>query len=198
MSIPCPTASFSNCGLSTTNKKNPEQPNMRFSLHAVISCCAFATVMLLPVVRGAPVESSSSLKQRVNMLLQDQVETDRQNLQSTSSQGVDHSQVEPQQDKDTKTAAPLSSSGLKIRQRRAGCLLVTCAYNDLLHRLLLITNRETDRNAPQAKINSSGYGRRRRHAPQDGAQSELEAAEPGRDSAAAGQLCRVRRSCTAA
>lgn len=42
------------------------------------------------------------------MLLQDQVETDRQNLQSTSSQGVDHSQVEPQQDKDTKTAAPLS------------------------------------------------------------------------------------------
>lgn len=45
-------------------KKNPEQPNMRFSLHAVISCCAFATVMLLPVVRGAPVESSSSLKQR--------------------------------------------------------------------------------------------------------------------------------------
>lgn len=167
---------------------------MRFSLHAVISCCAFATVMLLPVVRGAPVESSSSLKQsRVDMLLQDQVETDRQNLQSTSSQGVDHSQ-----DKDTKTAAPLSSSGLKIRQKRAGCLLVTCAYNDLLHRLLLITNRETKLKAPQAKINSTGYGRRRRHAPQDGAQSELEAAGTGRDGAAAGQLCRVRRSCTAA
>lgn len=91
-----------------------------------------------------------------------------------------------------------SSSALKIRQKRAGCLLVTCAYNDLLHRLLLISNREIDSKAPQAKINATGYGRRRRHAPQDSAESELQTTGTQQGSAAAGQLCRVRRSCMAA
>lgn len=81
-----------------------------------------------------------------------------------------------------------SSSVLKVRRRRAGCLLVTCAYSDLLHRLLLATNRQIDTTAPQAKIESKGYGRRRRRTPQG---------EP-RPSAAASPPCRVKRSCTAA
>lgn len=61
----------------------------------------------------------------------------------------------------------LSSFGLHIRRRRtpnkaAGCALVTCALHDLLFNLHRMSNTAREVNAPEKKMGSGGYGRRRR------------------------------------
>lgn len=46
---------------------------------------------------------------------------------------------------------------------QSGCLLITCIYHDLFHRLIQIKkNDQTDTTAPKSKMGRNGYGRRRR------------------------------------
>lgn len=52
--------------------------------------------------------------------------------------------------------------------KASGCVLFMCAYHDLLFRLHHISNKHKVKNAPENKIRSGGYGRRRRRSPEDG------------------------------
>ncbi|KAM9352196.1 pro-adrenomedullin [Symphorus nematophorus] len=138
---------------------------MRLALHTVICCCVFTTV--LPLVKGATGELNTSLKKRFKVWLQGRMKRDLRNLETANEQCSDID-VGPQQDDNAKIVSPPSSFGLNIRRRRstsskpAGCVLVTCAYHDLLHRLHQISNSQKGENAPEEKISSKGYGRRRR------------------------------------
>lgn len=70
-----------------------------------------------------------------------------------------------------------------------------CAYHDLLYRLQHIYNQQKEENAPQNKIRSTGYGRRRRRSPEGGAEAAPETRAP--DAEEAPPLCRYQ-ACTAA
>lgn len=55
----------------------------------------------------------------------------------------------------TKRSAMASSKSI-------GCVLVTCSYQDLLHRLHMFNDKSKEATAPGEKMGSKGYGRRRR------------------------------------
>uniref|UniRef100_A0A3Q3NL25 Adrenomedullin n=1 Tax=Mastacembelus armatus TaxID=205130 RepID=A0A3Q3NL25_9TELE len=137
---------------------------MRLALHTVICCCVFTTV--LPVVKGATGELNSSQKKRLKAWLQTCMTRDPSGSVTASEQYLDIN-AEPHQDENAKTVSPLSSFGLLIRRRRSasskssGCFLVTCVYHDLLDRLYK-HNKEKEVKAPERKMGSQGYGRRRR------------------------------------
>ncbi|XP_049430652.1 pro-adrenomedullin [Epinephelus fuscoguttatus] len=140
---------------------------MRLAVHTVICCCVFTTV--LPLVKGATGELNTSLKKRFRVWLHSRMKRELC-LDSSEIAGEQHLHLHAgqQQDENVKTDPSLSSSELNIRRRRStsakssGCFLVTCAYHDLLHRLHQITNKDREPNAPEKKMGSSGYGRRRR------------------------------------
>lgn len=138
---------------------------MRLALHTVIYCCVFSTV--LPLVKGATGELNTSLKKRFRVWLQNRIKRDLCSDWVPANEQDSDSQVGPQQDGNAETISPLSSFGLNIRPRRAtaskqsGCVLVTCAYHDLLYRVYQHNTVKVPE-APQNKIASTGYGRRRR------------------------------------
>nr|XP_046251169.1 pro-adrenomedullin [Scatophagus argus] len=139
---------------------------MRLALHTVICCCVFTSV--LPLVKGATGELNTSLKKRFRVWLQSRTKRDLQSSLLTVNDCYSDTHVGSQQHGHTITVSPPSSFGLNIRPRRSasskssGCVLVTCAYHDLLYRLHQINNRQKQSNAPETKIGSNGYGRRRR------------------------------------
>lgn len=49
--------------------------------------------------------------------------------------------------------------------KRPGCSLGTCSLQNLVHRLHILNNRLKVNRAPEDKISSQGYGRRRRRSP---------------------------------
>uniref|UniRef100_H2TLF9 Adrenomedullin-4 n=2 Tax=Takifugu rubripes TaxID=31033 RepID=H2TLF9_TAKRU len=154
---------------------------MRFALHTIVCCCVIAAVLPVPVQDAA---GDASLKKRIRTWLQNRTKTDL----DAAAGGADGAQQV-----DGESTSPPPSSGLNSRPRRAaGCALFMCAYHDLLQRLNHIYNKQKEVTAPKNKILSTGYGRRRRRSPEDGAlETDV------RDSEEAPPLCRYR-VCTAA
>ncbi|NP_001027757.1 adrenomedullin-4 precursor [Takifugu rubripes] len=150
---------------------------MRLALHTIVCCCIIAAVLPVPVQDAA---GDASLKKRIRTWLQNRTKTDLD-----AADGA--------QQVDGESTSPPPSSGLNSRPRRAaGCALFMCAYHDLLQRLNHIYNKQKEVTAPKNKILSTGYGRRRRRSPEDGAlETDV------RDSEEAPPLCRYR-VCTAA
>ncbi|XP_035809500.2 pro-adrenomedullin [Amphiprion ocellaris] len=131
---------------------------MRLSLHTVICCCVFTTV--LPPVKGATGEPSASLKKRFRVWLQSHMKRDLRNSLVPANEQDSHIHVGPQQDRDAKDP---SSFGLNIRHKRSsGCFLSTCYYQTLVDQLNKINDKRKDVSAPPIKMGSKGYGRRRR------------------------------------
>ncbi|XP_008292693.1 ADM [Stegastes partitus] len=134
---------------------------MRLSLHTVICCCVFTTV--LPLVKGATGEPSTSLKKRFRVWLQSHMKRDLRNSLVTANEQDSDIHVGPRQDRHAKALSPPSSFGVNIRPKRSsGCLLVTCLYHDLVDQLNKMTDKRKETKAPEKKIGSKGYGRRRR------------------------------------
>ncbi|XP_070687276.1 pro-adrenomedullin [Pempheris klunzingeri] len=166
---------------------------MRLTLHTVICCCIFTTV--LPLVKGATGELNTSLKKRFRVWLQSRMKRDLHHSLVTSEEQCSDIHVGPQQDENAKTDSPETSFGLHIRPRRSmsskssGCVLVTCAYHDLLYRLHQISsNKQKEVNAPEKKLSSNGYGRRRRSL-QDVTQLALQIGRQRRSTEAASKEC---------
>ncbi|XP_044048339.1 uncharacterized protein admb isoform X2 [Siniperca chuatsi] len=141
---------------------------MRLALQTVICCCVFTTV--LPLVKGTPGELNTSLKKRFRVWLQSRMKRDLHNSLVTDKDRLSDIHVGPQQDGNVSPPSsfricPISAN---IRPRRSAssqssvCFLVTCAYHDLVYRLQVTSNRQNQENAPDKKIGSKGYGRRRR------------------------------------
>ncbi|XP_019934391.1 pro-adrenomedullin-like [Paralichthys olivaceus] len=173
---------------------------MRLALHTIICCCVFTTV--LPLVKDATEELNSSLKKRFKVWLQSHAKRDLGSSLVTANEQISDVHVGPQQGENAKTASTQLSFGLNGRSRRStsskqsSCLLVTCVYHDLFHRLHKIKNSQRDTNAPENKIGAKGYGRRRRR-------SLLYVTQPalhvGRLATEAGQqVCRYNSVCTVA
>ncbi|XP_039987823.1 pro-adrenomedullin [Xiphias gladius] len=139
---------------------------MRLVLHAVIVCCVFTT--FLPLVKSATGELNSGLKKRFKVWLQGRMTRDLGSSLVAANEQYSGIHAGPQQGKNAKTVSLPLSFGLNFRPRRSasskpsGCVLVTCAYHDLLHRLHKMSNIETEAVAPKDKMGSNGYGRRRR------------------------------------
>ncbi|KAK1887702.1 hypothetical protein KUDE01_028489 [Dissostichus eleginoides] len=138
---------------------------MRLALHTVICCCVFTTV--LPLVKCATGEINTSLKKRSKVWLHTRMKRDLCNTLLTAAESHSDIHVGAQQDENGKLASLPSSFGLHIRPRRtpnkaAGCALVTCALHDLLYNLHRMSNTAREVNAPENKMGSGGYGRRRR------------------------------------
>ncbi|KAM7415115.1 hypothetical protein PAMA_019779 [Pampus argenteus] len=92
---------------------------------------------------------------------------DQRNSLETASEEYSDIRIGPQQHGNADNVFLPSSFGLNIRSRRSspkssGCALSTCSYNDLIYRLHLINNKEITPTAPEKKMRSNGYGRRRR------------------------------------
>ncbi|KAK5866924.1 hypothetical protein PBY51_011457 [Eleginops maclovinus] len=138
---------------------------MRLALHTVICCCVFTTV--LPLVKCATGEINTSLKKR-SKVVQSRMKRDLCDTLLTAAEHLADISFGSQQDENGKLASLPSSLGLHIRRRRstssksAGCALVTCAIHDLLFKLQRMTNTAREINAPEQKMGSTGYGRRRR------------------------------------
>lgn len=95
------------------------------------------------------------------------------------------------------------SSGLSVRHKRAaslkasGCVLFMCTYHELLYRLHHIYNKQKAKTAPESKIRSTGYGRRRRRSVEDDTETLLQSETGEQDSEEALPLCGYN-ICTAA
>uniref|UniRef100_UPI0037E857A0 pro-adrenomedullin n=1 Tax=Semicossyphus pulcher TaxID=241346 RepID=UPI0037E857A0 len=138
---------------------------MKLALHTVICCCVFTTV--LPLVKGATEELNTSLKKRFRVWLQSRMKRDLHDSLEQLHELCSEIQDGLQQDGTANNVSPPPSFGLNVRSRRAassksaGCVLVTCSYQNLLYRLHQITKYK-EAKAPDTKIRSTGYGRRRR------------------------------------
>ncbi|XP_041795382.1 pro-adrenomedullin [Chelmon rostratus] len=165
---------------------------MRLTLHTVICCCVFTTV--LPLVKGAKGDLNTSLKKRYRVWLQSRVKRDLRNSLVTANEECSDTHVGLQQDSNAKVVSPPSSFELNIRPRRStsskssGCALVTCAYQDLLHQLHQINQWQKKTTAPERKIGSKGYGRRRRRSFQDVTQLALQTGRQRRSTEAASKM----------
>ncbi|XP_068452719.1 pro-adrenomedullin [Clinocottus analis] len=166
---------------------------MRLALHAVICCCVFTAV--LPLASGTAGERDAGLKKRFKVWLQSRVKRDLCNRSATADELRSDVHVEPQEDENATSVSPPISCGLLIRSMRStstkssGCKLVTCVYNDLLHRLHQI--KQLKPCVPEHKIGSKGYGRRRRRRrslPDAAAQLALRTERPRRSPEAASKV----------
>uniref|UniRef100_A0A3Q3WRU8 Pro-adrenomedullin n=1 Tax=Mola mola TaxID=94237 RepID=A0A3Q3WRU8_MOLML len=135
---------------------------MRLALHTVICCCVFTTV--LPLVDGSTEELKTSLKKRIRALLQNQKKTGLRNSLITANERYSGTPIGNQQEGNIKISSPLAR---RSAFKSSGCVLVTCAYHDLFHRLYQNNNRQKQTNAPEKKVGPEGYGRRRRRSFQD-------------------------------
>ncbi|XP_028287280.1 ADM [Parambassis ranga] len=137
---------------------------MRLSLHTVICCCwVFTTV--LPLVEGAPAEPDTSLRKRYREWLQSHTKRDLHNNLVAPNEPSSGIQVGPEQGSPATSVSPPLSFGPNVRPKRStsGCALVTCLTHDLADRLHQIKRGQTGVCAPEKKMGSGGYGRRRRH-----------------------------------
>ncbi|XP_053742219.1 pro-adrenomedullin [Synchiropus splendidus] len=135
---------------------------MRLTLHTLICCCVLSVA--LPVERGATEDVNSSQRKRLRVWMQSHIR------RSSSGDIQDGPQTDGTAPAPTPTPTPaLNSSSAEqhsVQKRSAvkvsACVLFACSYHELLHRLYQITNKQRDANAPEKKMGSGGYGRRRR------------------------------------
>ncbi|XP_035497450.1 pro-adrenomedullin [Scophthalmus maximus] len=176
---------------------------MRLALHTVICCCVFT--MVLPLVKGATGELNSSQKKRFKVWLQSRMKRDLGNSLVTANEQYSDIHVGPQQGKNEKTVSTPLSFGLNSRPRRSAsskpssCVLGTCVYHDLLHILHKINNDQREPIAPENKIGSEGYGRRRRRRSLlDVTELVLQTVRQGRGTEAGQRVHRHQRTCSMA
>ncbi|KAM3608759.1 uncharacterized protein V6R79_004237 [Siganus canaliculatus] len=134
---------------------------MRLTLHTIICCCVFTTV--LPLVKGTTGEFNTSLKKRFREWSQNRMKRDVHNNFVTANEHLSDNQAGRQEEGDAKNVALPARLNLRLRRSPSSkCALITCAYHDLLHQLYHFNHDEKQANAPDVKISSKGYGRRRR------------------------------------
>ncbi|KAF3706180.1 ADM Adrenomedullin [Channa argus] len=138
---------------------------MRLFLHTIVCCCLLT--MVLPLVKGAKEELNSSLKKRFKLWLQVHMKRDPHSSLVPAKDQFDGIHDETHQDENANIPSSPPSIEQHIRFRRsasskkAGCLLGTCAYHDLIHGVFEYS-KPKDATAPKEKMGSGGYGRRRR------------------------------------
>ncbi|XP_075993795.1 uncharacterized protein admb [Genypterus blacodes] len=144
---------------------------MRLALQTLLCCCVFT--LLLPLVRGATGEKKKRFRvwpqSRVRRDLQEDLEAVReicQQVHAEATQEPEEPGAQSVQLDSRSRRSPMASS------KSMGCVLVTCYYQDLLHRLQIFNDVRKEARAPGDKIGSGGYGRRRRSLP-DSAQPGL-------------------------
>uniref|UniRef100_A0A3Q2PXQ2 Adrenomedullin n=1 Tax=Fundulus heteroclitus TaxID=8078 RepID=A0A3Q2PXQ2_FUNHE len=129
---------------------------MRFSLHTVICCCVFTT--MVPLIRGGPGDPHGPQKKRFREWLQSHMSRDP-HIQLSAAKV--QTSVESSQNKDGKTPLQSASFGADKRFRRSsGCQLSTCSIHDTLDKAQNLHKPC----APKHKLGKFGYGRRRRMA----------------------------------
>ncbi|XP_041692556.1 pro-adrenomedullin-like [Coregonus clupeaformis] len=131
---------------------------MKVALQTIICGCVLATV--LPLVKGTKAGLNSNMKKRFRGWLQSRTRADLH-----SSSAVDSGILSgPGQREETDSSVFHSRSRRSIvtSVKRPGCSLGTCTLHELVHRLHILNNRLKDNRAPEDKISSQGYGRRRR------------------------------------
>ncbi|MED6242620.1 hypothetical protein ATANTOWER_007396, partial [Ataeniobius toweri] len=154
------------------SKKDPVlQAKMRFSLHTVICCCVFTTVV--PLIRGDPGEPHGTQKKRFIEWLQSHMNRDPHTQLNAAKVQTSRG---PSQNEDGETSLQSASLGENIRSKRSsGCRLATCVIHDVADGVRY--NKMPPRPcAPKDKISPKGYGRRRRTA--DIPQLTLQTEEP--------------------
>ncbi|XP_014025646.1 pro-adrenomedullin-like [Salmo salar] len=115
---------------------------------------------VLPLVKGTKVDLNTNMKKRFRVWLQSRTRADFQ-----SSSAVDSGILSgPGQREETDPSLFHSRSRRSIvtSVKRPGCSLGTCSLHDLAHRLHILNNKLKVNRAPEDKISSQGYGRRRR------------------------------------
>ncbi|KAM7397144.1 hypothetical protein PAMP_020141 [Pampus punctatissimus] len=127
---------------------------MRLALHTVICCCVFTTV--LPLVKGATGDNTNLIKRFTAWLL-NQMRKDGNSLETASEEYSDI-RIGLQQHGNADNVILTS----RPRRTSLGCFLPTCSYHVLIDILQQISNMQTAPTAPQSKMGSKGYGRRRR------------------------------------
>ncbi|CDQ77276.1 unnamed protein product [Oncorhynchus mykiss] len=134
---------------------------MKVALQTTICLCVLATI--LPLVKGTKVGLNSNLKKRFRGWLPSRL---RAALHSSSA--LDSGILSgPGQREETDSSVFNSRSRRSIvtSVKRPGCSLGTCTLQNLVHRLHILNNRLKVNRAPEDKISSQGYGRRRRRSP---------------------------------
>ncbi|XP_029541641.1 pro-adrenomedullin-like [Oncorhynchus nerka] len=116
---------------------------------------------VLPLVKGTKVDLNSNMKKRFRVWLQSRTREDFSAVNSGILSG-------PGQREETDPSVFHSRSRRSIvtSVKRPGCSLGTCSLHDLAHRLHILNNKLKVNRAPEDKISSQGYGRRRRRSPQ--------------------------------
>ncbi|KAM4552919.1 uncharacterized protein admb [Fundulus diaphanus] len=161
---------------------------MRFSLHTVICCCVFTT--MVPLIRGGPGDPHGHQKKRFREWLQSHMSRDP-HIQLSAAKV--QTSVESSQNKDGKTSLQSASFGADIRSRRSpGCQLATCVIHDMIDKIQY-SNRPARPCAPKDKIGGFGYGRRRRTA--DNPQLTVQTERPRTSSEAPQQDSSMENPC---
>uniref|UniRef100_A0A3B5R0J8 Adrenomedullin n=1 Tax=Xiphophorus maculatus TaxID=8083 RepID=A0A3B5R0J8_XIPMA len=129
---------------------------MRLSLHTVMCCCVFTTVV--PLIRGDPVEPHGALKKRFREWLQSHMSRDPH---TQLSGATERTSVGPEQNQDGEASLQSASFGGNIRSKRSpGCLLATCSIHVTLE---AVYNSNIPKPcSPEGKTGPGGFGRRRR------------------------------------
>ncbi|XP_034031742.1 ADM [Thalassophryne amazonica] len=140
---------------------------MRLVMHTVICCCVL--IVVLPLGNSVTRDANTGLKKRLRVWLQTRVKRDQHSSLGTICEQCPDVQDVPQRNMTTETLPTSSSFGLKVRSRRsaAGCVLITCGINVLIHRLNHFSNHKKQPSAPKRKVDAGGYGRRRRRSLMD-------------------------------
>nr|XP_043892417.1 pro-adrenomedullin-like isoform X2 [Solea senegalensis] len=138
---------------------------MRLALHTIICCCVFTTV--LPLVKCDTGELNFNLKKRFRVWLQGHMKRDLGSILITAKEPSSDIHVGQEQDENGQVVLSPLRTKRTTSSKLSGCALVTCVNHDLIYRLLRINNNQKDAVAPEEKIGSNGYGRRRRRSPLD-------------------------------
>ncbi|XP_071007386.1 pro-adrenomedullin-like [Oncorhynchus clarkii lewisi] len=115
---------------------------------------------VLPLVKGTKVDLNSNMKKRFRVWLQSRTREDFQSSSAVNS-GI-LSGPGQRGETDPSVFHSRSRRSIVTSVKRPGCSLGTCSLHDLAHRLHILNNKLKVNRAPEDKISSQGYGRRRR------------------------------------
>ncbi|KAF7225456.1 pro-adrenomedullin [Nothobranchius furzeri] len=133
---------------------------MRVSLHTVICCCVFTTV--LSQVHGEKEEPVSTQVKRFCQWLQKILTSRPYNSSDTATEQISDVTVELMESNDGNSPTPPSSCEENTRSKRsAGCNLGTCLIHKLYQDVYELKSASKRPCAPEKKIIT--FGRRRRH-----------------------------------
>ncbi|XP_052336712.1 uncharacterized protein LOC118358759 [Oncorhynchus keta] len=115
---------------------------------------------VLPLVKGTKVDLNSNMKKRFRVWSQSRTREDFQSSSAVNS-GI-LSGPGQREETDPSVFHSRSRRSIVTSVKRPGCSLGTCSLHDLAHRLHILNNKLKVNRAPEDKISSQGYGRRRR------------------------------------